>query len=233
MAPCQKDPSDIVEVEPHTQIIQQSGVPDYVKCTSPKPFSNPFNPEKLAPKQVNQALNLNLGQTLIRPNNERLLKVIRFVTELLMSWSEDTLFAMWNKIPLKLRTFLAKTVWNAYLPVHKFFLGNRTGIHKTQSLEYHAMTSAMWFGRLFPMSVKRMRFCLEQLSVGQPTTDDFYTEPIDELIETVENVPEDQKDHCRVQGLFMHYRPDGENRPSSEYTLFWLYGGAFMAGDGT
>eukprot|EP00566_Odontella_aurita_P024767 CAMPEP_0113578006 /NCGR_PEP_ID=MMETSP0015_2-20120614/29219_1 /TAXON_ID=2838 /ORGANISM="Odontella" /LENGTH=97 /DNA_ID=CAMNT_0000481719 /DNA_START=81 /DNA_END=371 /DNA_ORIENTATION=+ /assembly_acc=CAM_ASM_000160 len=58
--------------------------------------------------------------------------------------------------------------WKVYYPVHKYLLGRRTGIHPDASHEYHALTTIMWWGNLFPVTVRRMRFSLSQLSVWHP-----------------------------------------------------------------
>ena len=61
-----------------------------------------------------------------------------------------------------------------YFPIHKFILSNKTSIHPNASYEYHAMTTIMYWGRMFPVSVKRMRFMLGQLCCYHS----FHTHPV-------------------------------------------------------
>ena len=62
---------------------------------------------------------------------------------------ENPLFHIWSQhIPLRLRQKLTFFAWGLYLPIHKALLGRKTGLHRSVSLEYHALTSVMWWGRL-------------------------------------------------------------------------------------
>jgi epsilon-lactone hydrolase len=220
-----------------TEIVQPApGVPAYVRCNSLKHFVNPTTVcnEKSAAEINATELNLNLGQVwLNRERNPNLVKVIRWLSQFLFSWWEHHLFRLWNRVPVAVRRKITFTAWKLYFPIHKWLLGRKTGIHPDVSLEYHALTTVMWGGRYFPVTVPRMRFGLSQLTASHPTPQSSLVEPIDEAAYVVSPddtlVPNIQKDHCRVKGLYLHHRPShGE---ATEYTLFWLYGGAFLAGD--
>ena len=135
-------------------------------------------------QEENDALNLNLGLPVdltnltrrhITPTNilQRALRppvqaIIRLF-DVLLSFIESPLFTIWSThVPLWIRQKLTFFAWGVYLPIHKMLIGRRTGLHKDCSLEYHALTSMMWWGRLFPITIKRMRFSLSQLHVWHP-----------------------------------------------------------------
>jgi len=151
-------------------------------------------------------------------------RVIRFLNDVLFGWWEHILFDLWKKIPIAWRRSITYTAWKIYLPLHKLLLGRRTGIHPDASEEYHALTTIMWWGRLFPVTVRRMRFSLSQLTAWQP-------QPVLSSVEEIKEpqnvpVPDIQKEHCTVQGLLAHTK-----ECPTEYIIFWLYGGAFLSGD--
>ena len=117
-------------------------------------------------KEENERLNLNLGlpvdltvftrsddditanglvQKVLRPPIRTLLRLL----DRLLSLVESPLFNFWsNRIPLRFRQKLTFLAWGMYLPIHKALIGRRTGLHRNVSLEYHALTSVMWWGRL-------------------------------------------------------------------------------------
>lgn len=193
----------------------------YECCTSTLPYP------KRSVEDINKDLNLNLGQKFISPNNKTLLWTIKFLNNLFVSWWEPYFQILWKSLPLDLRKWLTFTAWKFYFPLHKRILGRRTGIHPNASLEYHAVTTIAWWGRMIPVSIDRMRFSLSQLSV-------WSNHPVTSRIETIHEkislesstIPPDQIDHCHVKGLWVHV----EAKPT-EYTLLWIYGGAFLAGD--
>ena len=222
-----------------TVIVHSKNAPSYVRCTSTRAFVNPAAPPGITAAQVNQKLNLNLGQKLLNPENKTLLWILRFVNNLLLGWWEHHAFAIWKKIPLQWRRKLTFWAWELYLPLHKALLGRRTGIHPDASLEYHALTTVLWAGRLFPVSIERMRFSLSQLNVVVPTKDLVPSSRVEEIVNEPYAVSDAsgvtinskgdtwrQANHCHVNGLYVHLHPD-----PTEYALFWVYGGAFLSGD--
>ena len=115
--------------------------------------------------EENEKLNLNLGlpvdltvftrrddtsatglvQKALRPPIRILIRLL----DRLLSFIESPFFEFWsNRVPLKLRQRLTFIAWGIYLPIHKALVGRRPGLHKDASLEYHALTSVMWWGRL-------------------------------------------------------------------------------------
>jgi monoterpene epsilon-lactone hydrolase len=229
MAPRIDETTIIPTQSPKTVIMRPKDQPEYIVCDSPDAFVNPTaqtGVTALTAGEINETLNLNLGQTFITPENAKLIRLIHFLNKILLFWWEHRLFQLLNNVPLIWRRRITFAAWRVYLPLHKFFLGRTTGIHPAVSEEYHALTSIMWWGRLFPVTVERMRFSLSQLPVTSPH------HPMVGRVEHVEEeckisvVPEELKDHCRVQGLFLH-----RNTEPSDLTIFWIYGGAFLSGD--
>lgn len=116
--------------------------------------------------EENERLNLNMGlpvdltaftrrddvttstgivQKVLRPPIQTLLRVL----DRLLAFIESPLFRFWGeRIPLRFRQKLTFMAWGMYLPIHKVLIGRRTGLHKSVSLEYHALTTMMWPGRL-------------------------------------------------------------------------------------
>eukprot|EP00986_Skeletonema_menzelii_P007853 scaffold3122_cov207-Skeletonema_menzelii.AAC.2 len=138
-------------------------------------------------KKENEQLNLNLGlpvdltELTRRDVNTAELSVVKrairvpvrimlHILDRFLSYVENPLFRFWSRrVPLKFRQKLTFVAWTIYLPIHKALIGRRSGLHPSVSLEYHALTSMMWWGRLFPITIKRIRMCLSQLHVCHPS----------------------------------------------------------------
>jgi hypothetical protein len=202
----------------------KDGAP-YVRCESKEAFANPTTPPGTTPEDVNKQLNLDLGQTFITRGNKRLLLIIKFLDSILFQWWEPLFFKVWPKVPLSFRRALTFGTWKIYFALHKLFLGRKTGIHPSQSEEYHAVTTVMWWSRFIPITPRRMRFSLGQLHACTPNTVQAHrVQHIQEQM-TIPAPPQ-QKDHCSVEGLYLH-RGDTQ----TVNTIFWVYGGAYLAGD--
>ena len=212
---------------PRTCLVQESpDQPTFVHCDSTEAFGD----DAVDPAQVNRELNLNLGQNFISPENATLLWILRFLNSILISWWERYAFRAWNKIPVAWRRAICRIAWKLYLPLHKALLGRSTGIHRDASLEYHAMTTVMWWGRFFPVTVERMRFSLSQLNIWcrEPLLAPHVTTIDDDSTLDPKIIPERQKDFGTVKGLFLHRQSPEE---PTEWTILWVYGGAFLSGD--
>ena len=121
-------------------------------------------------EQANAALNLNLGLPLIDADSPRLRWLCRFLNDILLPPRlEALLFRLWSAIPLRFKQILTRGGWAIYLPLHRILLGRRTGLHPDASPEYHSLTTLLWWGRLFPVTVERMRFSLGQLGGMAPS----------------------------------------------------------------
>jgi acetyl esterase/lipase len=224
-----------INKQEETVIVQAPGTPDYVRCDSKGPFASPFagDPKKTAAEINATELNLNLGQSLLlREKSQTLIKVIRFLDTVFFAWWENLLFGAWNRLPTALRRRIFYGLWTLYAPLHRAVLGRSTGLHATQSLQYHALTTAMWIGRFLPVSVNRMRFMLHQLTAWHPTPlQAGLVEPIHQApvaFSSATDIPDAQKDHCHVSGVYLHYQ---KSSVPTEHTLLWYFGGAFLAGD--
>jgi hypothetical protein len=153
MSPEKQEVSVVLIDRPHTEVSETTQVhhrddgASFIICNSKKPFINPTQPVGKKPEDVLKELNLDLGQTLINPQNKTLLWVIKFLDNLCFQWWESLFFKLWKKVPLAVRRALTFGSWKIYLRLHKLILGRRTGIHPSQSEEYHALTTIMWWGR--------------------------------------------------------------------------------------
>ena len=219
-----------------TRVVHNENGSSYIICNSNQPFVNPTIPAEgtTTPEEILNDLNLDLGQTLIQPTNKALLWVIQFLDKICFQWYERVFFKLWTMVPLKVRRALTFGGWKLYFPLHKFLLGRKTGMHPSQSAEYHALTTLMWWGRLFPISPNRMRFSLSQLHVCTPNMIEAYrVETIHQIMKPTNDdddytlvIPSCQENHTTVRGLYLHQKD-----VPSEYMIFWVYGGAYLAGD--
>mmetsp|Transcript_25878 Transcript_25878/g.59593 ORF Transcript_25878/g.59593 Transcript_25878/m.59593 type:complete len:350 (-) Transcript_25878:1048-2097(-) len=209
-----------------TTILHTDDGAPYIICESNNAFANPTTPSDMTPEDIKQQLNLNLGQNVISRKNRTLLWTIKFLDDLLFRWWESLFFQAWKRIPLSVRRALTFGSWKVYLKLHKIFLGRKTGLHPSLSLEYHALSTLMWFGRLFPISPRRIEFSLSQLNVCTPNVvEAHYVEEIEQVI-SIDNLPLVQKSHNTVRGIYLH-----QHDVPTEYTIFWVYGGAYLGGD--
>lgn len=217
-----------------TQVYHTPDGAPYVICKSDKPFRNPTSDPAETPELVIGNLNVDLGQTLITRKNTTLLWVIDFLDKVVFRWWERVFFYLWGEVvPLRFRRTLTFASWKLYLKLHKMLLGKRTGLHQSQSFEYHALTTIVWWGRIFNVSPRRMRFFLSQLHVIAPNPP-----PPPCRIEAVCESPdldalgiplsEVRPEARKVKGWYI-YRHD-KSKPT-EKVIFWLYGGAYLAGD--
>ena len=101
--------------------------------------------------EENQKLNLNLGLAIdpsMMARRQPIKLLIRLVHHILLI-IESPMFRIWSRyVPLRLRQKLTLIGWKIYFPLHKLLIGRRTGLHRDVSLEYHALTTVMWWGRL-------------------------------------------------------------------------------------
>lgn len=196
-------------------------------------FQNPFADGSKTARQVNQTLNLCLGRPDLfdRQKNRKLVKIIHFLNRFFLLWWEEAIYPIINAIPVSWRRKFIYSIWNIYFPLHKYFLGKSTAIHEEASAEYHALVSAMWFGRYFPVTIPRMRLLLSQLSAWSPARTVYcHQQPVVNEVVDLPNdtifIPEKYADHNKANGIYL-------KQPSkdSDYVLLWFYGGAFLSGD--
>jgi len=203
--------------------------PAYTHCNESTPYPGRGN---VSSQEVNDSLNLHLGL----PKNPRDIIVLRKICKILsdvFSMFEVRAMNTLEMVPLRWRQLVGIKAWKLFLFFHKKLLHNRTGIHKDASLEYHALTSLMYWGRIFPTTIRRIRMSLDMLPMWHgyeiyPSIS--YKQLKDTTIETVDYTfrKEDldmsiKKSSQSVTGLFIPHE-------NSENVLFWLYGGAYLGG---
>jgi len=256
----EKDPgvSSLLLPPDHTSIIchtPDDGAP-FVICQSKEPFVNPTtdNDTNLTIQERNETtLNLDLGlKNLLGPRSSPKMKWLLFliacVDKVAFEWWESLFFNVWAKVvPLRVKRRLTFTAWSWYSKLHFLLLGRRTtGLHPSQSWEYHALTTIVWWCRFFPITPRRMRFSLSQLSSCTPhVVNEAFVEKIEE--EQQETLPAAQSSHhddgaphyhqhSTVRGLLLRnpkHRCSSSSSESSSSSsiLFWIYGGAYLGGD--
>ena len=100
-----------------------------------------------------------ITRVLVRPP----IQVIIHLLDRILALIESPMFQLWDDyIPLYIRQKLTYLAWGIYLPLHKLFIGRRSGLHRDVSLEYHALTSVLWWGRLVREVEGRTFFCFRQ-----------------------------------------------------------------------
>ena len=225
----------------------------FVICNSPGEFSNPTailppsvddGATKMPYEEyVNSTLNLNLGLGHIlkcrSQLSSRTIRILEFLDIVLLSWWESLFFYFWSKImPIPLKRTINRFGWKAYCQLHTLILGKSTGIHPMTSVEYHAMTTAMWFAQFFIISPKRIRFSLGEqhtISLGDMPPSDRIEHINIDMRSTESNdggsrtssssnppssstrflcddeIPDTQRDHCHVRGMYIHCNSNDNN----------------------
>ena len=207
-----------------TVVIEQDGI-IHVRCKSKDAFCNPTTSPDLTPTQINETLNLNLGLP-IPVEHPTLRRWVAIFNLLFIAWYEKLAIYILNAIPVAARKSVCFAAWSVYFPLHKSILGRTTGIHPAQSEEYHALTTVMWWGRLFPITIERMRFALHQLPVWTKNDGDTRVEDIShDMRDVVDGEVKEQPD-LTVRGYYVHSGTPGRTK-----VILWAYGGAYLSGD--
>jgi len=212
-----------------------------------------------SPKEVNSKLNLHLGLP-FEPRKIQILRKFCKLIHYILLIVERPLFTLWENVSLSLRQKITFIAWKLYYPMHKFLLGNKTGIHPDASHEYHALTSVVYWGKLFPVTIYRMRFSLSQIPSchwhdaypkSKPLQVQKRNAQINGLNATyVKSIHYDMSLHTAEdsnktyktklvtlstapgtdENIVTGYYIQHSKEPSSKVVL-WLYGGAFLSGD--
>lgn len=204
---------------------------------------NSTKSRKLSAKEVNETLNLNLGLS-VDPENPTLRKIFNFISKLL-ELVEQYGIMLWIAIPLRFRHHLAMVAWKCYFRVHRRLLGNSTGIHVNASDEYHALTSIMWWGNLFPVTLNRIRFALNQLQVvhipswALKSRSRILSSPLPTESKIEETRTQEPRSHMKkvfrqdekLGDVLVGYYIQICEKKVSEKAIFWIYGGAYLGGD--
>jgi len=153
-------------------------------------------------------------------------------------------------------TFLA---WEWYIWIHEMVVCRWMGWYADRSFytgrtsrdsdddaamsdEFRAFSTLMYPCQFYPVTVPLMRFSLSQLN-----TVSLKGIPLDECVERIEGtipdnaercshddgrfvVPDSQRDHRAISGLYVT-NPKKTASDGPKKALFWIYGGAYLAGD--
>jgi acetyl esterase/lipase len=232
---CNQTPQEEHDASGTTKIIEShhhGPSAKYIHCNS----KSAYIPSHPSSDIVNQSLNLHLGLP-FEPRNIYIVRKACKILSDLLALVEVHLFRGWEALPLRFRQSLTSKAWRIYFPIHRWLLSNKTGIHRDASLEYHALTSILYWGRLFPVTIRRMRMSLSQISVCHGHDVYPILPPVSNV--TVERVHfQPRQNHessislkeqmdIPIQGYWIHNHKSEANGK----VLFYLYGGAYLSGD--
>jgi epsilon-lactone hydrolase len=217
--------------------LQGAGAGDDSTTASSTHIKNPFDQDDRvvgvtgsasqhpqSPREINQRLNLHLGLPLMAQQFERIRLLTRFMNTLLMSWWDGLILAVLYQLPDSVLRCVIFAAWNVYFPLHQRFLSRSTGLDPSVSLECHALSTVLYLVHFAVTRVSHIRYGLHILSAVRPAPPKAIVETIEETVQLRDN----GQDHA-VLGRFLHYRDSSTTM--TEYTLVWIYGGAFLSGD--
>jgi len=176
-----------------------------------------FPQEKWEGTQLNCGLPWWLVGRIVGYENSLLKKLLALISAAVLPLEIPILWVL-RRIPSKLMNTIF--VWAFWLLVKLWsrlpgFIAHR-GINKNMSTEAHLLSVFMWPARLFPMTLRRMRF-------GMSNLDWFIPPDLDGVEEELIELPE-----RGVRGIWLHTAPKEVKDPP---VFFWVFGGAFFAGD--
>jgi len=221
-----------------TKVYHTADGAPYVICNSTSTFVNPTadSPSKSC-EEINATLNLNLGQSWVTRNNplgRLILWVSRCLDLVLFEWWEWIPMYIYNEcVPLAWKRIVTKYGWNFFLALHSRLLGKSTGLHPSQSLEYHAMTTMMFASNFLAWTPQRMRFFLKEVNATAPNDppSSDRVDVIEEDMTTPElKIPPEQADHSTVRGWYIRRTAQRDDQQKRN-VIFWIYGGAYLSGD--
>ena len=163
-------------------------------------------------------LNLGLPDWLAKPLVEPgpLRRAIEVISPLFLPL-EVPAFWFWLKLPARVRYLLLMTLWRMWLTLHKALPAwlVRRGMVDDLSIEAHALGNVLYWARLLPVNVRRMRFSLAQLDSSCPASPQFSREMI--------SLP-----HQGISGTYIHVPYAGKT--DTPKVMYWIFGGAFVGG---
>ena len=224
-----------------TLVLHTADGAPYVICRCPEAYVNPTaaaSHHKILTscEDTNATLRLNLGQSLLTRTNglgTLVFWIGRFADMVLVEWWEAWGMALYNDhVPVAWKRTMTRLVWKLYLNCHSTLLGKRTGLHPSQSLEYHALTTALFPSKFLAWTPRRMRFFLKELR-SSAVTEPPPVNRVDVVEETLTGItiPREQKDYGTVQGWYIHRTTKKDKHKQNKGVIFWIYGGAYLSGD--
>ena len=170
--------------------------------------------------EVTKPLRLNLGlpEWLTKPLVEQgpLRQVIQTLSPLFLPVEVPAMW-FWLKLPARARYMILMPLWHIWLVLHKIlpaWLVQR-GMADELSIEAHALGNVLYWVRIVPVNLRRMRFSLAQLDSSCPPSTSFVREVV--------SLP-----HQGVSGTYIHV-PYGEKKENPK-VMYWIFGGAFVGG---
>ena len=150
-----------------TLVLHTADGAPYVICRCQEAFFNPTAPSQASCQDINATLNLNLGQSLVTRTNglgTLIFYLSRCLDLLLVQWWESWAMAVYNDtVPVAWKRTMTRVGWKMYFHSHANLLQKRTGLHPSQSAEYHALTTALFPSKFLAWTPRRMRFFLKEL----------------------------------------------------------------------
>lgn len=190
-------------------------------ATKTDPFDEAQDRTRLSPAEVNARLNLHLGQRWMGNEFERLRLLSKFLSKLFLSWWEPLLLAILYRIPDSVLRRVIFAAWELYLPIHKRLVWRSTGLDPSVSLECHALSTVLYLVHFLVTRASHIRYGLHILSAVRPT-------PPKASVEVIETTSLWNGQQYGIKGAFLHHE---KSTGMTEYTIMWIYGGAFMSGD--
>jgi acetyl esterase/lipase len=184
-----------------------------------------------------------------------ILRMNELLDNIFVSWWLLYVLELWaTKIPLKNKRSIIFFLWKYYVYIHTLVVCNIMGFYNSNSDnisdEYKALSTILYPGQFFQVTIPRMRFALGELnavSLNEIPTENFierieykmYTSNSNNDKNDNDNmIPESQRDHCTVRGLYVRNpevattnENNKEMKVKTKKVLFWIYGGAYLAGD--
>ena len=170
--------------------------------------------EVMKPLRVNLGLPDWLAKPLVEPGPLR--RVLEAISPLFLP-VEVPAFWIWLKLPSRIRWLLLMTLWRIWLVLHRLLPAwlVRRGMADELSIEAHALGNVLYWARIIPVNVRRMRFSLAQLDSSCPATPHFQREVI--------CLPEHG-----ISGTYIHVPYADKN--GNPKVMYWIFGGAFVGG---
>lgn len=188
-----------------------------------------------------------------------ILKSIALFDTLFISWwIMHALKVYHEKIPLSAKRKFTFVAWEWYVWFHTLVMCGWIGFYADQSFyndantvavardsvddaiisdEFKALSTLLYPTQFYPVDVPRIRFSLSELngiSLREIPSEDYIERVHEPDSSNGFVVPESQRDHQTVSGLYVTNQNKNKTASSCggpKKILFWIYGGAYLGGD--
>jgi len=181
-----------------------------------------------------------------------------FDTLFISWWIMHALNVYHEKIPLSAKRKVTFVAWEWYVWIHTLVVCQWMGFYADQSFyneantiavagdsdddatisdEFKALSTLLYPTQFYPVDVPRIRFSLSELngiSLRDIPSEDSFERIHEEDSNNGFVVPESQRDHQTVSGLYVTNQNKNKTASSCggpKKILFWIYGGAYLGGD--